>query len=180
MSAFGMRQPSKMRLPVLEARMPSLSSFLPREKPGVPASTREAESVRTTSLLTVASLLSLGGGSSRLDEEGGEALVLERLVRRRDHDGRVRVVCVGDPRLRRQPAESFAEILGARAPPPGKGISASVRVSPLCPLTPTRRRPAWRWWRRRRRRSHCLARRAQSSLAREGGVRVCECACVRV
>jgi len=37
MLAFGMRQPSKMRLLVLEARIPSLSSFLPREKPGVPA-----------------------------------------------------------------------------------------------------------------------------------------------
>mmetsp|Transcript_14879 Transcript_14879/g.50071 ORF Transcript_14879/g.50071 Transcript_14879/m.50071 type:complete len:283 (+) Transcript_14879:167-1015(+) len=38
-------------------------------------------------------------GRARLDEEGGEALMLERPVRRRNHDGRVRVVCVGDPRL---------------------------------------------------------------------------------
>lgn len=40
--SLGMRQSSKMRLPVDEARMPSLSSFFPNESPGVGMGTRKA------------------------------------------------------------------------------------------------------------------------------------------
>ena len=40
---FGTRQLSMMRLPVDEARMPSLSSFLPRENPGASVGTKKAD-----------------------------------------------------------------------------------------------------------------------------------------
>lgn len=40
--SLGMRQSSKMRLAVDEARMPSLSSFLPSVSPGVGMGTRKA------------------------------------------------------------------------------------------------------------------------------------------
>lgn len=76
--SLGMRQSSKMMLPVDEARMPSLSSFFPNESPGVGMGTRKALMPLFCKDLSVLAKTTVA--------EASQQLVIQALVPFRTHE----------------------------------------------------------------------------------------------
>lgn len=76
--SLGMRQSSKMRLAVDEARMPSLSSFFPSVRPGVGMGTRKALMPLLCKDLSVL--------AKTTTAEASQALVIQALVPLRTHE----------------------------------------------------------------------------------------------